>query len=404
MKSAKALISKGITAILLAFILSFVLVVPSLAANEPQALAKFVAPAGEEDYTFSIALSISESEAYAGIQFDLKFSDEADLMFVSFSLTNVEVVWKNGEPYPHKFLHGVHTIGFWSGENVFSSENTKTAAGVVTFKYSGKETQQIWLAEKMVMRIVDGNPVGVRTQPMTLLAEITRAESGPGTPPDDDDRGVTGGGGSGDTQTVTIEEDEVPLAEYEVKSKYFDDVPEEKWPWAVDEIDYLFEHGVINGTSTRIYSPASNIKRGDFMLMLARTYELVELAGEFEDNFSDVPEDSYYYDALGAAKKLGIAEGVGDNRFDPEAPITRQDMMVLVDRTLRELGEPLPDAPLTVLDGFADHEQVAGYAEEAVARLVQTGIIKGDDRGINPRGLTTRAEMAVVVYRLITTL
>ena len=403
MKSAKARIGKGITAIILAIILSFVMVLPAFAADEP--LVKFVAPAGEEDYTFSIALSISESEAYAGIQFDLKFSDETNLEFVSFKLYNEEVVWKGGEDYPHRFMHGVHTFGFWSGENVFSSEKTETAACVVTFNYSGKDPQQIWLAEKMVMRIVDGNPVGVRTQPMTYLAEITRAEpGGPGIVDDGGGGGGGGGGGLGNTQTVTIEEDEAPLAEYTVKSRYFDDVPEEKWLWAVDEIDYLFEQGIIKGTSTRIYSPTLSIKRGDFMLMLARTYDLVELAGEFEDNFSDVPEDFYYYDALGAAKKLGIAEGVGDNRFNPEEPITRQDMMVLVDRTLREIGEPLPDAPLSVLDGFADNELVAEYAAGAVARLVQTGIIKGDDKGINPRGLTTRAEMAVVVYRLITLL
>ena len=134
--------------------------------------------------------------------------------------------------------------------------------------------------------------------------------------------------------------------------------------------------------------------------MLVRAYDLMD---DFDDNFSDVPVGSYYFDAVGIAKKLGIAQGIGENMFAPRAPVTRQDMMVLVARTLDVLGKPFPAADQSVLSSFPDYAEVSDYAVDSVAALVQSGIIKGDDTGINPNGNTTRAEMAVVLYRILTT-
>jgi hypothetical protein len=125
------------------------------------------------------------------------------------------------------------------------------------------------------------------------------------------------------------------------------------------------------------------------------------LSARTEGNFADIPEDSYYYDAIAIARTLGIAQGDGAN-FNPEAFITRQDMMVLLDRTLQTMGRSFSEGNLSTLSGIADNTNVANYAKASVATLVQANIIRGDGAGINPLGNTTRAEMAVVLYRVLT--
>ena len=269
----------------------------------------------------------------------------------------------------------------------------------------------------MIVRIDESNqPTGITKDSPVAVFLVIREEHDSGNNGNDGDGNGTDGGGTGGNgsgagpgnpgqsdpgdgnPSVTIGEDETPLEEYTgPRSRYFDDVPEEQWPWAVYEIDDLFEDGVVNGTAPRIFSPEANITRGDFMLMLVRAYDLVAETG---GNFPDVPQGSYYYDAIAIARTLGIAKGDGEN-FHPQSFITRQDMMVLIDRTLRTISAPLPTAPQSVLLSFSDNDRIADYALDAVAALVQSEIIKGDGTGINPLGNTTRAEMAVVVHRIL---
>ena len=104
-----------------------------------------------------------------------------------------------------------------------------------------------------------------------------------------------------------------------------------------------------------------------------------------------------------AAQALDSAAGGGDGRFNPKSPLTRQDAMVLIQRTLNATGSTLRDGADTALNGFSDRGGVAPYAQGAVAALVQAGIIKGDDNGLlRPTGTLTRAEMATILHRVLT--
>jgi len=180
------------------------------------------------------------------------------------------------------------------------------------------------------------------------------------------------------------------------KSKYFNDV-DQNISWAIEAIDYLYEKGVINGVDTGLYSPSSNMKRGDFMIILCKAFNL---KSAYTGNFADVPIGSYYYDAIAIAKALGIAQGDGSS-FSPDSPITRQDAMVLVARTMELKGMKLTKGNSEDLAKFTDRGQVSTYAIDAVATLVKSGIIEGSDSLLNPKGNVTRAEMAVIVYRIL---
>lgn len=195
------------------------------------------------------------------------------------------------------------------------------------------------------------------------------------------------------TGSVKVEVISMPETE---GSLYFKDVTT-TYSWAASYIDYLFEKGIVNGTGNNNYSPSSNVTRGDFMLML---YRALKLSGTDRGNFSDVPKDSYYYRAIAIAKSLGIAKGYGDN-FMPQAGITREDAMVLVDRALTTIGKKLTAGKASDLSAFKDRNSVSDYAVTSVATLVKAGIIQGSNSYLYPKSMISRAEMAVILYKVL---
>jgi len=177
--------------------------------------------------------------------------------------------------------------------------------------------------------------------------------------------------------------------------KTFEDIVQVSW--AKKQIEVLASKGIINGINDKEFNPDANITRGDFLLLLVKT---LGLNVDFEDNFADVNVDNYYYEAIGIARKLGIAIGQGNNLFNPRDTISRQDMMVLAERALRMLNIINKNSAITEINRFSDKEQIAAYALESIEALVKEGLIKGDGSRINPLAKTTRAEAAVFLYNI----
>ena len=169
------------------------------------------------------------------------------------------------------------------------------------------------------------------------------------------------------------------------------------YAWANEAIVALAEKGIIKGVSDTEFAPANDIKRADFMLLLVR---MLDLKADVTSNFDDVSADKYYYEGVGIAKALGLTTGVGDNKFNPEASITRQDMFVLAYRILQMQEAGLIDADESAINTFDDYSKIADYAKEGLASLVKNDLVKGSDNKINPVGNATRAETAVFIYRL----
>lgn len=207
--------------------------------------------------------------------------------------------------------------------------------------------------------------------------------------------GGNAGGGSWNGNGLTNGNNSVNGNNGTATQKKFKDI--DNYGWAKKEIEALVTKKIISGISDTEFGPASNIRRCDFILLLSRAYGF---NGTFEENFSDVPSDAYYATAVGLAKKLGILTGMGNNEFNPNGYITRQDMCVMALRAMKVAGKKVSDP--TDISKFADSTDIAEYAKEAVGSLTAGGIIKGDDNGnANPRKNTTRAEAAVIIYRLL---
>ncbi|MBQ4545017.1 MAG: S-layer homology domain-containing protein [Oscillospiraceae bacterium] len=169
--------------------------------------------------------------------------------------------------------------------------------------------------------------------------------------------------------------------------------------WASDAINELSEKGIIKGTSDTTFSPSANITRADFAILLVRAFDLTS---DNTENFSDVEESDYFARELAIARNCGIVGGIGDNKYAPRNTIPRQDMMVIVYRALKSL--PLEGKG----DRFAvdevscpDFNTVAEYAREAVTFLISEGLVNGKNGKIDPEACTTRAEVAVLVKRIL---
>ncbi|ULL15151.1 S-layer homology domain-containing protein [Paenibacillus sp. H1-7] len=173
------------------------------------------------------------------------------------------------------------------------------------------------------------------------------------------------------------------------------------YAWAEKPIRALAAKGILMGVAPATFAPEAPIKRADFVLLLVRT---LELQAPFKDSFDDVRPEAYYYEALGTARVLGISDGAGDNRFQPERPISRQEMMTLTVRALHTAGlfaESSGTDARSELQAFADSSQVADYAASSVAALIREGLIEGSGGSLHPQDSTSRAETAVMLYRIV---
>lgn len=179
----------------------------------------------------------------------------------------------------------------------------------------------------------------------------------------------------------------------------FKDVGNGKYDWASEAIDTLYGYGIIKGTSDTSFSPDKNITRADFVVLLVRALGL-QAESDGNDSFKDIKQDDYYYESLTIAKQLGIVTGVDGSNFNPKGEISRQDMMVIVARALKLAGKLSAEGNMDDLNGFLDASNVAEYAQDSVAALINEGIIQGDGSSINPTGSTTRAQAAVVIFRI----
>ncbi|MBE1442744.1 S-layer homology domain-containing protein [Paenibacillus sp. OAS669] len=173
------------------------------------------------------------------------------------------------------------------------------------------------------------------------------------------------------------------------------------YAWAEKPIRALAAKGILMGITPETFAPEASIQRADFVLLLVRT---LELSAPFEDNFDDVRPGAYYYEALGIARALGVTDGAGNNHFQPDRLISRQEMMTLTERALHTAGllaESRGTDTRVELKAFADASQVADYAASSVAALIREGLIEGSGGSLRPQDNTSRAETAVMLYRIV---
>ena len=177
---------------------------------------------------------------------------------------------------------------------------------------------------------------------------------------------------------------------------YFTDVAADSW--YNDAVGFVCQNGLMNGVGNNQFDPNGPITRA----MMVRV--LYNLAGspsiESWNSFSDVEKDQWYARAIAWAKEKGLAEGVDAETFAPNEPLTREQMVTFICRYLSWKYQKEYEGVVD-LSVFKDVNQISDWAKDFVVQAVLLGIIKGTEEGrLDPQGTATRAELAQVLYNM----
>ncbi|MFC5531433.1 S-layer homology domain-containing protein [Cohnella yongneupensis] len=168
--------------------------------------------------------------------------------------------------------------------------------------------------------------------------------------------------------------------------------------WAQDSIEALAARGIIKGVGGDKFKPDNQLTRAEFITMLMNAFDLTDRNAT--TSLSDVKDGTWYYGSVASAQRLGIVKGKTNGTFGINDKISRQDMAVMIYNTallvkanLNENGE---------VASFNDTSEIAAYAVNAVAVIHHAGIINGVGNGkFAPLGVATRAEAAVVIWKML---
>ena len=170
--------------------------------------------------------------------------------------------------------------------------------------------------------------------------------------------------------------------------------------WFHENVVYVYENGLMNGTSDTLFTPYGTVTRGMIVTILHR------LEGEPESGydmpFTDVAEGQWYTEAIRWAAGEGIVNGVSDTAFAPNDPITREQFAAILWRYAKSKGYDVSIGESTNILSYSDFDEISEYAIEAMQWACGAGIISGRGGGIlDPRGTASRAEAAAMLMRFV---
>lgn len=167
--------------------------------------------------------------------------------------------------------------------------------------------------------------------------------------------------------------------------------------WCYDAVRYVFEAGLMNGTSATSFTPNASTTRGQIVAIL---YRLEGSPAVGTNPFSDVAPGAYYAAAVSWASSNGIVNGYGDGTFRPNNLITREQLAAFLYRYASRKGRDVSDR--AELGVFTDAGQIASYAVEPLRWAVAAGMVNGVTADtLSPSGNASRAQAAVILSRFV---
>lgn len=172
----------------------------------------------------------------------------------------------------------------------------------------------------------------------------------------------------------------------------FSDVSPKDWFYI--QVDYLAQKGIVSGSNNK-FSPNDIVNRAQFAAIAAK-YLKLPLINPI--GIEDVKADQWYSPYIGAVISSGAMGGYGSKAFGPNDVLTREQAATIIVRIIeKEKGKTLDKAELP----FTDRSNVSSWAIDSVKKAYNIGMIGGKPGSIiAPKDKLSRAEMAVIVYRM----
>ncbi|MBD2848437.1 S-layer homology domain-containing protein [Paenibacillus sp. IB182496] len=194
--------------------------------------------------------------------------------------------------------------------------------------------------------------------------------------------------------------------------------------WAYDAVRYAAARHLAEGRADGRFDPAAPMTRAEFAALLVRLLRLEAAPGAAV--FADVPQASWYADAVAAAHAAGLVRGRDAERFAPDAPVTRQELAAMLQRAAQLASQRAPQ-PASGADGSVseqardiassedwtsdtadasewarDLELAAHWAIDSIEDALRAGWMRGyPDGRFGPMQPTTRAEALQTLYRFM---
>lgn len=217
--------------------------------------------------------------------------------------------------------------------------------------------------------------------------------------------GSGGGGGTGKSTASSVgnsvsisaplvsdirtTQDETPL---------FSDITKEHW--AYKGIEYLYGKGAVKGYKDGTFAGDGAVTRAEFVTMAVKLFGL-PATEELDLSFNDISENDWFFESVKTAVAARIIFGDDKGNFNPEREITRQEIAVILNRYIESTAKNLKNVNSVTV--FEDADDIANWAFESVMKLCRKGIVNGTDGGnFKPENGASRAEAAVMLYRLVT--
>ena len=175
----------------------------------------------------------------------------------------------------------------------------------------------------------------------------------------------------------------------------FSDVSDSDWFY--DPVVWIYNEGLMTGTSATTFEPNTSTTRAMIVAMLARLegVESAESAG-----FADVAANDWYATAVNWAAASGITSGTGDGNFSPNTAITREQLAAILMNYAQYKGQDV--SARATLDTYNDATAISSWANDVMSWAVAEGLLTGvTNDQLQPQGNATRAQVAAILQRFL---
>lgn len=171
--------------------------------------------------------------------------------------------------------------------------------------------------------------------------------------------------------------------------------------WAGRQIQVAAAKGILEGRENGSFVPNGEVTRAEFIKMIVKTFALEDKSAT--ESFNDVADSDWYKVYVASAVKAGLVNGRSEGKFEPNGFITRAEMATIASRALMQAKQlKAVDENDDAVKKFVDVKDINSTLKAGVAFAAKNGIVIGDDNNqFNPNANSTRAQAAVIIYRLL---
>lgn len=173
--------------------------------------------------------------------------------------------------------------------------------------------------------------------------------------------------------------------------------------WAQADIQQFADRMIIEGTGQSRFEPARTITRAELATLLTRTLGLSKVdSSTLSTSFTDVQSTAWYSNSIDTVVKAGLLMGDSNGTFRPQAAVTREELAVILERTLSFVNQNPIDLSSSQVIPFTDIEQASSWSRSAIQRVNRAEILKGNElQQFQPKKKLTRVESVVALSRIL---